>query len=65
MCDEGGERDAALAAALAGRLRASGLARVADDLLALAQPAIHLDLRRVVHLQAYQLKKQPYFFNTK
>ena len=47
MRDEGGERDAALAAALAGRLRASGLARVADDLLALAQPAIHLDLRRV------------------
>lgn len=38
------DRDAALAAALAERLRANRLARVVDDLLALAQPAIRLDL---------------------
>lgn len=41
------DRDAALAFALGERLRANGLARVVDDLLALAQPAIRLDLTRV------------------
>lgn len=47
MHDGEDELDATLAAALAERLRANGLARVVDDLLALAQPAIRLDLTRV------------------
>lgn len=41
------EPHAALAAALGARLRANGLARVVDDVLALAQPAIRLSLTRV------------------
>lgn len=42
-----GDLDAPLYAALAERLRAHGLGRVSPGLLALARPAIHLDLTRV------------------
>ena len=42
-----GERDTALYAALAERLRANGLGRVVDDVLWLTRPAIRLDLTRV------------------
>lgn len=43
----GRPEDAALAMALAERLRANKLTRVMDAVLALAQPAIHLDLTRM------------------
>lgn len=47
MDDSADARDAGLAAALAERLRAQGLARVVDGILLLALPAIRLNLTRV------------------
>lgn len=47
--------DEPLYAALRARLAANGLARVADDLLALAQPAIRLDLTRMADEAAIPL----------